>query len=215
MPNVCALVSFRLSVRVFRIVLWWRLRFCVVFILWTVCVSDQTRLSESKVRGKVMWISTSVPYFAPASAILKECIFFFFYKIISVCTWHLLPRGWCLGHCSGSSPLSPSWLAWKFKTIFLTSISAAKSLTIFLTVTAPNITRGYTDSSPHPGSTSSFISPTFEKLQFTPDLWTTCCSHVLNQTGTTKPAECLIHYIILIAKYFTQSLRELHWSWLN
>lgn len=81
--------------------------------------------------------------------------FFFFYKIISVCTWHLLPRGWCLGHCSGSSPLSPSWLAWKFKTIFLTSISAAKSLTIFLTVTAPNITRGYTDSSPHPGSTSS------------------------------------------------------------
>lgn len=107
--------------RVFRIVLWWRLRFCVVFILWTVCVSDQTRLSESKVRGKVMWISTSVPYFAPASAILKECIFFFFYKIISVCTWHLLPRGWCLGHCSGSSPLSPSWLAWKFKTIFLTS----------------------------------------------------------------------------------------------
>lgn len=78
MPNLCALVSFRLSVRVFRIVLWWRLRFCVVFILWTVCVSDQTRLSESKVRGKVMWISTSVPYFAPASAILKECIFFFF-----------------------------------------------------------------------------------------------------------------------------------------
>lgn len=142
----------------------------MVFILWTVCVSDQTRLSESKVRGKVMWISTSVPYFAPASAILKECIFFFF-----------LQNNFCL-HLALIAPRLMPWpllrlisslsllARLKVQNYLFNFISAAKSLTIFLTVTAPNITRGYTDSSPHPGSTSSFISPTFEKLQFTPDL---------------------------------------------
>lgn len=50
-------------------------------------------------------------------AVLKGWIHLFFLTLF-FCTWHNLPCSGCLCHCSGSCPLSPSWLTQKFKPSF-------------------------------------------------------------------------------------------------
>lgn len=102
--------------------------------------------SLSHVRGEVIWLFDQCALLFTASAVLKECIFD---KIIFSAPGTSCPAAdasaIALAHL-----LSPPSGSPKSSNHLSTFISAAKSLPIFLAVMTPNMSSGYTNSSPSP-----------------------------------------------------------------
>lgn len=175
-------------------VLCWRLRFCVAFILWQlVCLIKHVSLSQMS-EAKLCGFFPSVPYVAPASAVLKECIFSFFFLQNNFCLHLALiaPRlmPWPLLRLISSLSLLARL---KVQTIFqLPSALPCHSLstsqwwrqTLLEATPIPHLTPGVLPLSFH----QLLKNYSFLQISERPVALASSILRHTNQTGTAKPA---------------------------